>query len=269
MKNGQKLLLMSLLGLILILALSCNNNVTIVGSDVDNTDYIAEADFHHDIALTSQTRLRLLGISGDITITGRADFDSVIVDGTRQVGSDSQEDADEHLPLLTVEVQTSSDQIAIETHQPDESHGRSYIVDYVIIVPDDFLLTVSNVNGIVETDSIDSNIIISNVNGLVNLDDITGSVTVSLVNGLIDATIVLPAGGTIALSNVNGNIVLNIPTETSAEFGADVVNGTISLNGLDLHDEEITNQSVDGILGDGDGTIGLSTVNGNIAASGF
>jgi DUF4097 and DUF4098 domain-containing protein YvlB len=247
----------------------CNNDVTIVnGSVVDNTDYTAEAEFHHDIGITSQIRLQLEGVSGDITVTGRADFDSVIIDGVRQVGSDSQEDAEEHLPLLEVEVQISGEVIQVETHQPENSNGRSYMVNYEITVPDDFSLQLSDVNGTIEVESIFNSVVVSNVNGLVNLNDITGSVTVSLVNGLIDGTVVLPPGGFIAMSTVNGNIELNIPSGTSAEFEASVVNGVISLSGLDLHDEEISNNSVSGTLGDGNGTIGLSAVNGNVVARG-
>ena len=71
------------------------------------------------------------------------------------------------------------------------------------------------------------------------------------------------------MSTVNGGIYLEIPESTSAEFAASWVNGGISINNLILFDQEITPYSVSGILGNGEGDISLSTVNGSIFITGL
>ncbi len=238
-------------------------------SNVENTDFIAEDDFLFPIEVADQTFLRLEAVNGSISITGRADFDSVIIAGTKRVRSESVEDAEEHLALLDVSVHDMAHEINIRTIQPDESHGRNYEVIYNIIVPDDFVISTSSVNGTVVVDSISNGITVSNVNGHIGLDNITGSALVSLVNGQISGNMTLPSAGTLTMSTVNGGIGLSIPQSTSSEFTASVVNGNITISGLNLQNEIITNSSVSGILGDGDGHIALSTVNGNIAVGGF
>ena len=236
---------------------------------VDNNNYIAEADFHYDTGVTNQVRLRIQGVSGSITINGREDFDSVIVEGVRSVGSETLDDAEEHLPYLQVEFEVLSSEIRVKTIQPDNSYGRSYVVDYEITLPYQFEVIASSVNASVSVDSINSNLTISNVNGQVYLDNIIGSVAASLVNGTVTASITIPSDGIIAITNVNGGIDLSIPVNTSADFEASLVNGNIYISNLDFQNEQITNHSVEGTLGSGDGDIALTTVNGNITARGF
>ena len=236
---------------------------------VDNTDYVAEDDFHYASDVTSQVRLRIEGVSGSITITGRDNFDSVIVEGTRSVGSESYDDAEEYLQYLQVEFEVLSGEVRLQTIQPDNNYGRSYEVEYVITLPYRFEVIASSVNGSVSVDSIANDLTISNINGQAYLDNIIGSVAASLVNGSIEASITLPTDGIIALTNVNGSIDLSIPENTSADFEASVVNGNIYISNLNLQDEHITNHSVEGTLGGGDGDIALSTANGNITARGF
>ena len=71
------------------------------------------------------------------------------------------------------------------------------------------------------------------------------------------------------MSKVNGSIQLSIPQNTSAEFSATVTIGDISVSNLVLQNQESTPNSLRGTLGAGQGTISLSTVNGNIRVTGF
>lgn len=236
---------------------------------VDNTDFVAQENFRLAVHVGDFTALRLEGVSGSISIKGQADIDSVLVEATKSVGSESYEDAEEHLDLLQIDITEHSDEIWVKTSQPENTYGRDYEIEYDVILPDSFLVLVSSVNGSIEADSINNSVTVSNVNGHVELDDIIGSAYVTLVNGRIEASITLPADGAIAMSNVNGSIELNIPESTSADFHASIVNGDISITNLDLQNEEISNHSVSGTLGNGNGDISLNTVNGNITARGF
>jgi hypothetical protein len=252
------------------LCIYCSRNKsTRPDDDVSNRDFVARESFYFAVDAEDHGRLRLQGINGNVAITALSGADSVIITGERRVGSESMQDAEDHLTELQVEVSDLFSEVQIKTIQPDETHGRSYVVDYDITLPQNMDVVVSNVNGIVMVEFVNGSVSVQNVNGQVVLNDIFGSVSVSLVNGLIEAEVTLPTAGTIGMSTVNGGIALDIPQSTSADFSAGVVNGTIVISGLVLTDLVSTPYSLTGTLGDGKGTIGLSTVNGSIIVSGF
>jgi len=270
MKKNVKILLITTLVAGCLFLVGCDGGKSVYsGPNVDNTNFVAEDDFLFPIEVANQSLIRLQGINGTISIDGRADFDSVIIAGTKRVHSESTEDAEEHLALLDVSVHQMTNEISVRTIQPDETYGRNYEVIYNITVPYDFMISASNVNGAVLVNSVGNDITINNVNGTIVLDEITGNVLVNLVNGQINGNVILPVDGTLIMSAVNGGVALNIPQTTSSEFSATVVNGSILISDLDLQNEVITNSSVTGTLGDGDGHIALSTVNGNITVGGF
>ena len=237
-----------------LLLLSCADDSpagSSAGDQVANTDYAAEAGFHHRLDAAGRTRLRLEGVSGGITVAGEAPSDSVVIAGVRRVRSESTQDAEAHLHLLEVVVNAGTDEVSVETDQPDKSYGRSYEVDYDVLLPADF------------------DVDIADVNGQVVVDDVSGDTSISLVNGEVVAQVTMTPGGVVAIAVVNGGIGLSIPKTTSAEFAAAIVNGSISMSGLVLHDPVITSDSRQGTLGSGDGTISLSVVNGTISVVGL
>lgn len=228
-----------------------DENGTGAGGDVDDTSFSAEAAFHFRLDLADHEGLRLEGISGEVTITDVAGSDSIVIAGVRRVRSESTEDAEEHLPLLEVRVQDLSDEVFVETHQPAQSHGRSYEVDYGITLP-----------AVMDLD-------VTDVNGQVILNDISGDALVDLVNGQIAGEVTIGTGGTIDFTVVNGTIDLGIPKSTSAEFAASLVNGYINDSGLVFQDRQSTATSLTGTLGSGEGAISLMVINGTIAIAGL
>lgn len=270
MKNTfGKLILVALLTTCLSLINCGADNPVDSGDTVDNTDFIAEKSFSFKVDVVNHSRLRLEAINGEIRITGTSESDSVIITGERRVGSESMEDAEEYLKKLEVNVQDLGSEVFVKTIQPQKAYGRSYVVNYTITLPKNLEVLVSNVNGRVTIDSINNDVIVINVNGLVTLDEIFGSASVSLVNGQIEGEITLPFDGIIGMSVVNGNIDLKIPVSTSAEFWASVTNGNINVLNLVLQNPVVSTTSLRGTLGDGQGTISLTTVNGNISVEGF
>jgi len=237
--------------------------------NVKNTDFVAEESVSFKIAVTDQLRFRLEGINGNVSIVGVSPADSVMITGEKRVGSDSMADAQEHLQELEVLVQDSAEEIFVETDQPQETHGRSYVVDYTVTLPRDLEVLVTNINGTAEIESIHNSVTVNSVNGLVTLDEILGSALIGLTNGQITSRVTLPLDGTIEMITANGVIELHIPQNTSAEFSAIVGNGLITLSNLDLKDQVSSANSLSGTLGEGQGTIALSTGNGNIFVTGF
>jgi hypothetical protein len=234
-----------------------------------NTDFEAEESFSFEVGAGNRSQLRLEGVNSEISIIGISGVNSVTITGTKRVGSDSIQDAQEHLQELDVNVQGLANEVFIKTIQPQDTGGRNYVVIYTITLPKNWKIQLANVNGIVTIDSVGNNVNVNNVNGNVTLMEIVGSTLVNLVNGIIESEVTLPINGTIDLSTVNGNINLAIPANTSAEFSARAAMGSISTSNLVFQNEVKTSTSLRGTLGNGQGTMSLDTGTGNITVSGF
>jgi DUF4097 and DUF4098 domain-containing protein YvlB len=211
----------------------------------------ASDPFSYEINASNHTGLRLVGVSGAITITAGAQAGAVVVSGERSVRSGSRADAEAHLQELDVRVEEVGDWIYVETVQPSDNQGRNYQVDYRITVPRDFDVRVRNVSG-----------------GL-DLRGLAGNAFVDLVSGQIDARVTLPPNGTLEMATVSGTIDLDIPTDTSAQFSATVVSGNIDISNLQVQDPVSTRNSIRGTLAGGKGMISLRTTSGNIGVRGF
>jgi hypothetical protein len=280
-KNG--IILAALLSFLLLSACIVDHD----DDDVNDTRYSASENFSFHLDVTTQTYFELHGINGTVKIQGSANSDVVEIWGVRRVESESHADAEANLTRLTVEITTTEDGIFVFTRQPEESHGRNYIVNYQVRVPLDWMVFAENINGNtsletianevsasltngeLEVKDITGNVNAALVNGNLRLTDITGSVSGALVNGNIYGKVYLPPSGICKLSTVNGQIALSIPQATSANFSARVSNGNIALSNLSLQNATTTPTSTTGVLGGGDGTIQLQTVNGNIVVTGF
>jgi len=219
--------------------------------DVSHYDAVARESFFYEVNVAGQTRLRLEGINGEVTVTGVDGQASVTIEGERRVESDSSSDAEAHLRELEVRVDELGNEISVETIQPKDSQGRNYIVNYQISVPKDM------------------EVMLSHINGNIHLRDLSGGNLVDLVNGKIEGRLSLPPDGLIDISTVNGTLDLDIPKNTSARVAASVVNGSINMNNLSLHNSTSTKTSLRGTLGSGRGTIALSAVNGTIDVTGY
>lgn len=238
-------------------------------SVVNSKEFSAEEPFSFTVDVQNQIRFRLEGITGTIEVTGRSDVTSITISGERRVESSSTEDAEERLEDLQVEVQALTNEVLVKTIQPEDTEGANYVVDYTITLPQDLEVKVSNVTGTVRVDSIDNKVSVSSVTGNITLNGINGSALAALITGNLVCKAVLPPGGDIDLSAITGNMVLQIPEETSAQLSANVSTGTINISGLTIQDQNITNTSVSGKLGDGDGTITLRVITGTVTISGF
>jgi murein DD-endopeptidase MepM/ murein hydrolase activator NlpD len=236
-----------------------------------DTSHFAEDPFSYEVPIDGRPILRIEGVNGSVSVTGDLSATSVFVSGKRRVESDSVEDAEEHLGDISVEQSTSDTEIVFRTEQPSNAQGRNYIVDYTVTLPPEIEVMAVNGNGGVTVRSMDGDVTIEAGKGEVAAEGIRGSTLVLLGNGSIAASVTLPAGGVVSLSTGSGDIDLEIPQDTSASLSATVGNGAVTVSGLDVVDEVTTPKSVTGTLGQGDGTIVLTSGNGNITikASGY
>lgn len=259
-------------GVVLALAVAamagCSDS-TGTGSPVRNQDFLAQANLQFDLDATPRTVFRVEGVNGDLSVVGVPGTESFSIRGTRQVWSESVADAQAYLDQLTIVVTEAGNEILIQTVQPQNTRGRRLVVDYVLTVPARLAASLANVNGSVTIRQTDGAVDVDIVNGSVTLDDLAGSIVVVVVNGAIACRATMAPGGVVDLEAVNGSLVLDIPQRTSAAFAAHLVNGAIALSNLTLQNPHSTPTALTGTLGGGQGTIDLSTVNGNILARGF
>jgi hypothetical protein len=232
-------------------------------------DKVATDTFSSAVEVTTQASLRVEAENGGVTVIGAANADSVTVDAVLEVRAGTVEDAQAGLAELDVEIRTTEDAVIVKTLRPEDTDGRTFVVDYEIVVPKDLEVQITNANGGIVVESIENTVVIENANGSMDLQDIIGSFFAILGNGEVAAEVALPADGTIEIIIGNGNVDLFIPVSTSADFSATVGNGSISVVNLTLENMVTTDASVTGRLGSGDGTITLQLGNGTITATGF
>ncbi|MFC1530608.1 DUF4097 family beta strand repeat-containing protein, partial [Gemmatimonadota bacterium] len=252
------------------------------------TRHSAEEDFSYSIDVTTQTSFLLQGINGTVELDGDPDATTVEVWGTRKVKSESVSDAQRNLEDLLVLVATTADRVTVRTDQPENTQGRSFIVNYNIVVPEDLDVRVVHVNGGVEIVSLTGDLDVISTNGETRIDSIYGNAEVNLTNGSlrlwemfgdveadlangdVNARVNMTGAALCDIGVTNGQIDLSVPYATSAQFSAAVTNGSISLGaGFTLANIQSTPVSLSGDLGAGLGTIRLRTTNGTIEVTGF
>lgn len=236
--------------------------------EAKHTNYSVSEPFSYSLPAANNNTFYLVGINGSVDITGVSDDSLVSITGERIVKSDSYRDAEIHMDFLHVEVTQDDSVIRVKTEQPEESHGRNYIVNYTVRIPDDWVVETKNVNGNVIVTAINNQVSVNLVNGAIHCNHIQGSMEGRLVNGEILVDVCLPENGNVVLTSVNGPIDLFIQQDISAVLSANVVNGAIQIIGLDLDNITQTKTSICGSLGDGEGQIILKTVNGSIQVHG-
>jgi hypothetical protein len=212
--------------------------------------------------------LTLEGVNGEVTIVGDLAMTVARIEGRRRVRSNTRADALDFLGRLSVEVLDEGDTIAVRTRQPNQTGGRSVIVDYEVTVPQRMAVRVASANGDVSVEGLEGSVSLTHANGQLLLARLVGDVEAALANGEIAADLAPPPGGVVDLRVVNGEIRLDVPVSVSAWLDASVVNGTISVVGLTIADGTTSTRSVRGRLGAGDGQIDLAVTNGTITLRG-
>lgn len=246
-----------------------------VSSGCQINDYDPEPNFENrenflfSKPVSAKTEVFITNVNGTVTVIGIDTLGEARISGTKMVKDQSEDAALRHMVDITVDVQESPSALTIRTLQPNTSDGRTYQVNYEVMVPSSWKVTVNNVNGNVDIQNFRNSVTSVVVNGVVNATDITGSIYVTVTNGTINAKVYLPENGSCALSLVNGNILLLVPRTLSASVSSSVTLGTVSVTNLPIVYTTNTRTSVVGIVGGGKGTVRLSSVNGVVQLVGL
>jgi len=229
----------------------------------------ADGEFHKDstqsLPLDANGRFSIDGQNGRIEIQGWSS--NLVVLKTAIHGKSAA-------PVEAAKVIIDSDprHTAIHTDQPNVSGFWSWFqadrptVDYVIKLPQGARLAgVNSVNGPIQIERVAGSIEAATVNGEMEIQNAAQNLKLSTVNGHIRADLaVLGAGQSVSIDAVNGRIELGVPRDANANFSASTVNGSISSEFPELRaaSEFPVGNQLKGNLGNGDGRVKISAVNG-------
>ena len=211
-------------------------------------------------ALDSRGRFELENVNGHVTVTTWSER-------RVRIQADKAATSAQALRDLRVEIVGEGSRIEVRTRQPRGFwlFGGGDKVDYRVTLPADARVRLQNVNGGVEIEGVSGELRASTVNGGVAISEAAGTVEASSVNGSITAAYsTLPDEGEHRFSTTNGSITVRAPEGTGGRLKAETVNGSVD-NDLRLESTEHSSRHrLAGRLGQGYGSLELTTVNGSI-----
>jgi hypothetical protein len=263
--------------------LACEDDHAVNG----HCDHYAEEPFEFNVDMQDQVRFRLVGMTGTVEITGQSGVEVITIAGERRVGASSNSEARAHLDDIEVDVQDGDDDVRIRTIYHGDAEDRCYEVNYRITLPPDLEVRVTNQVGTVTVEEMERNVRASVVTGGVILDhvhgdadidvttgnveleDFYGSASADLTTGNLCCRAYLPPEGELDLKTITGQMTVYLPESTSAHLTASLATGQISIANLPLEDPNISDNYISGRLGDGEGTITLLVITGQLSIFGF
>jgi DUF4097 and DUF4098 domain-containing protein YvlB len=217
-------------------------------------------EFHRTVPLSSDGRVSLENINGNVTVTGW-ERNEVQIDAVKKA-NDQQK-----LTEARIEVDASSDSVRIKTKYPEHrTNNNPATVTYELHVPRLARLDhMDLVNGSLTVSQVSGEINGELVNGKTDIRDLSGRLNISAVNGTITASFrTLDNVKEIRLKSVNGAINLGLPASPNAEVSVSTVNGGISTDYPLQVKGKFMGHHLDGTLGSGGTQIEISNVNGSV-----
>ncbi len=222
-------------------------------------------EFHQTYAITSDGRIELDNINGDVHISSW-DRNEVKVDAVKYA------DTKERLDEAKIEVDAGKDYLSVRTKYPGHtnnwnwgSHNNPASAEYTLTVPRTARLDeIKLINGALDITGIAGEVKASCINGRLEGHNLSGRVELSTVNGHLEAKFDQIAKQSVELNSVNGSLSLTIPSDSNAEIEANTVSGNIN-NDFGLHvSHHFVGHNLRGEIGQGGAHIKLSNVNGRI-----
>jgi len=223
------------------------------------SDQVAE-EFHRTVPLSSNGRVSLDNVNGNVTITGW-ERNEVQIDAVKKARDQQR------LNEASIEVDAGSDSVHIRTRYPEgHTNNNPASVTYELHVPRTARLdTINLVNGSLDVSQVSGDIRTSLVNGSTKAHDLAGRAELSAVNGSINAYYrSLDNVKDIELKSVNGAVRLGLPSSPNADVRVSTVNGSISTDFPLQVQGKFVGHHIDGKLGNGGTRIEISNVNGSV-----
>lgn len=228
--------------------------------------------FEQSYPLSRTGNVSVSNVNGSIVVEAW-DRDEVRLEATKIA------DTKEGLADVELKINSSSDSFSVEAEYPswkwsdkgkDNRGNRRLEVQFRLSVPRTAVLNeIETVNGSVTVSNFTSVTKVSAVNGNVLATNLRGTASLSTVNGEVRGEFdQVDPGSKINLNTVNGKASLVLPSDASATLKADSLNGNITNDfGLPVRKGRYVGRDMYGRIGNGDGQIKLSSVNGELTIS--
>ena len=230
------------------------------------SDRVTE-EFHQVYSLSTEGRIELENINGDVHISGW-DRNEVKVDAVKRAWSK------ERLDGTKIQIDSTPNSLSIRTEYPnhnhtfwnDDRHDNPASVEYTLTVPRHARLDeIKLVNGGLDVHDVGGEVRASCVNGRLDARNLQGRASLSAVNGELVASVERMPSSDLEFSAVNGSLRVTLPSDAKAELEASTVSGHISNDfGLPVSNHQFVGHSLRGELGGGGTRVHLSNVNGSI-----
>lgn len=146
----------------------------------------------------------------------------------------------------------------------DRNNGNDVSVEFTVRLPKGVRITATTVNGGLDIDGVDGEVVAHTVNGSIVARSNSGPVSAKTVNGSLTIRTGELGSESLEYSTVNGQITLEIPDNTDADIELRTVNGSISTDFPLTIEGRFSNRRVRGTIGKGGPLVRLATTNGSI-----
>jgi len=175
---------------------------------------------------------------GDIEII-RGSNDKITLKGEKRVTADDRRRAEDFLEKIRLEIDESSNRVAIRANYPnnintDRERINSFSITYILEIPENINLDVTNSFGDTELLNLSGDIRVSNSMGLLVAENLSGEIELSNRFGSVTA---FNLTGSSEITNQNGSLDIRKVTgnlRAESRFGSievDEVSGTANITG--------------------------------------
>ncbi len=177
--------------------------------------------------------------------------------------------AEEHFDEIMLQTVSRQDSLLIQLSSPPDTEELEYSGLYSVDLPYDIACHIAQAEGGVFISGMESELSMENVHGDISVQQFLGSVSIIGEGGQVEVQMVLQDFGSCRIITSTGDIELGLPLETSAQLSAVSAFGFVTIEDFTLtdpvtEDSPIGGESVEAVLGTGEGSIILGTVSGNI-----
>lgn len=128
-------------------------------------------------------------------------------------------------------------------------------------------ILVENKAGNISVEKVTGNMNLRSASGNISIRGSSGkTIAVEAVSGDISIDVVEPVTGSMSVRTVNGNAWISIPDGSDARVAVTTLRGMAETS-IELDDRAQNDQRITGRLGEGNGTIDISAVTGNVSLS--
>ena len=128
-------------------------------------------------------------------------------------------------------------------------------------------ILVENKAGNISVEKVTGNMNLRSASGNISIRGSSGkTIAVEAVSGDISIDVVEPITGSMSVRTVNGNAWISIPDGSDARVAVTTLRGMAETS-IELEDRAQNDQRITGRLGEGNGTIDISAVTGNVSLS--